>query len=155
MAPWLVWMGRDFCRSPGVSTRRTGSPRVLVGQVTHQVWPAPWVAAKVRVSDGSRAIHPPHPPSPPPSSPAPWGPCFCSYGIATLASVSGTGTRGLPSPTLRAPGPRPPGAPLPRGHAHVRLRTEHQMKKRWSLSASLACAVSYFHLKYCRKISHL
>lgn len=84
-----------------------------------------------------------------------WGPCFSSYGIAILASVSGAGTRSLRAPLCGHPGPSAQELLCRGGALPVQRRTEHQMKKRLSLSASLACAVSSFHLKYCRKISHL
>lgn len=68
-------------------------------QVTHQVWPVPQVAAKVRASDGSPAICLPQPKHTPPCSPASLrGSCLSSYSTVLPTFVPRAGTRHLRAP---------------------------------------------------------
>lgn len=102
-------MGRDASNTPAGRNTTDWKP-LGSGQVIYQVWPQ--VTAKVRVSGGSTAIHPPTPK--PPSFPAallPGGPPASAPTALPSLHAPGAGTRALHAPLpgtwAGAPGPSP------------------------------------------------
>lgn len=148
--------GERLLQKPGCEDAlRTGSPRG-----TGRSGDSPSVACPLGGSRGEGLGWFQSHPSLTPTQPSSQQPCLLEALLQFLRHCHSCVC--LWSRDQRSPEPHSAGtwAPAPRsssatGTRHVQLRTEHQMKKRWSLSASLACAVSHFHLKYCRKISHL